>query len=286
MSLKTETYRLPKWMKVPLPNGKDYTNVKNLIAEHDLNTICSSGNCPNKGECWSAGTATFMILGEKCTRNCRFCYVDSIMPDPVDWGEPSRVAYAIRKLKLKHAVLTSVARDDLKDQGAMFWAKTIKIVKNVNPGITMEVLIPDFNNKHELLDQIIMEDPEIISHNIETVERISPKIRSMATYENSLKVLKYIADSDVTAKSGFMLGLGEKDEEVEKTMQDLLDAGVQVLTIGQYLPPSEENTKLEDYVSPEVFKKYEILGLKMGFAVVESGPLVRSSYHSERHILG
>lgn len=284
MSVKNDTVRLPEWMKVPLPHGKDYSRIKNLTQSHRLNTICSSGNCPNKGECWSAGTATFMILGEKCTRNCRFCYVDTVHPDPVDQEEPERLAETIRILQLKHAVITSVARDDLQDQGASFWAKTIREVKKRNPGTTMEVLIPDFNNNHDLLDIIIAERPEVISHNIETVERISPMIRSLATYSKSLEVLEYIAKSGLVTKSGFMLGLGEQEEEVLKAIKDLHSAGVQVLTIGQYLPPSERHTRLVEYVKPELFRKYREIGLKQGFRHVESGPLVRSSYHAERHV--
>jgi lipoyl synthase len=284
MSIKTENERLPRWMKVPLPNGPNYSKVKNLIEVHDLNTICSSGNCPNKGECWSAGTATFMILGDKCTRNCRFCFVTSLTPDPVDWGEPTRVAQSIKTLGLKHCVITSVARDDLQDQGARFWAKTIQTIKRINPGTTMEVLIPDFRNNHELLDLIIEQKPEVISHNIETVERISPQIRSMATYSRSLEVLRYISGSGLVTKSGFMLGLGETRAEVEKTMEDLRLSGVQVLTIGQYLPPSERHARLIEYVKPEVFEEYKTLGIEMGFRHVESGPLVRSSYHAEKHV--
>lgn len=284
MSIKKDINHLPRWMKVPLPHGTDYSRVNNLINEHKLNTICSSGNCPNKGECWSAGTATFMILGEKCTRNCRFCFVKSIMPDPVDWNEPERLANTIKILKLKHCVITSVARDDLEDQGASFWAHTIRIVKQLNPEITMEVLIPDFGNNQSLLDIVINEKPEVISHNIETVERISPSIRSLATYEKSLKVLNYISRSGLVTKSGFMLGLGETEEEVIKTMDDLRLAGVSVLTIGQYLPPSEMHTKLVEYIKPEVFENYKSIGLSKGFRYVESGPLVRSSYHAERHV--
>jgi len=271
-------------MKVPLPHGKNYSRVKNLIEEHQLNTICSSGNCPNKGECWSAGTATFMILGDKCTRNCRFCFVKALKPDPVDWEEPERLAYTIKKLALKHCVITSVARDDLEDQGATFWALTIKTIKQVNPLITMEVLIPDFNNNQSLLDLVINQKPEVISHNIETVERISPRIRSLATYEKSLKVLNYISGAGLITKSGFMLGIGEFEAEVIKTMDDLLLAGVKVLTIGQYLPPSERHTRLVEYIKPEVFEQYKQTGLAKGFRFVESGPLVRSSYHAERHI--
>ena len=284
MSIKKDIDHLPRWMKVPLPNGIEYSRVNNLIAKHSLNTICSSGNCPNKGECWSAGTATFMILGEKCTRNCRFCFVKSLKPDPVDWDEPERLALTIKTLALKHCVITSVARDDLDDQGASFWAHTIKIVKQLNPGITMEVLIPDFNNNHDLLDMVIHEKPEVISHNIETVERISPQIRSLATYQKSLEVLKHISRSGIITKSGFMLGIGETEEEVLKAMDDLFTAGVKVLTIGQYLPPSERHTKLEEYVKPEVFERYKNIGLSKGFKYVESGPLVRSSYHAERHV--
>lgn len=284
MSTNTDNFRLPKWMKVPLPHGKEYSRVKNLISEHKLNTICSSGNCPNKAECWSAGTATFMILGDKCTRNCRFCFVKAVMPDPVDWDEPMRVANTIKTLKLKHCVITSVARDDLQDQGASFWALCIKTIKEINPGITMEVLIPDFGADQDLLDLIINENPEIISHNIETVERISPKIRSLATYEKSLKVLKYISKSGLIIKSGFMLGLGEFEAEVFKTMDDLLLAGVKVLTIGQYLPPSEKNTRLVEFIKPETFEMYKKTGLEKGFSYIESGALVRSSYHSEKHI--
>lgn len=284
MSIKTDQTRLPHWMKSPFPHGSNYSRVKNLIKEHQLNTICSSGNCPNKGECWSEGTATFMILGEKCTRNCRFCYVQSLMPEPVDYNEPKRVAETIKILGLKHCVITSVARDDLKDGGASAWAKTIRKIKELNPGITIEVLIPDFNNNHMLLDIIINEKPEVISHNIETIERISPKIRSMATYRRSLDVLKYLSCSRIITKSGFMLGLGEFENEVLKTMDDLLVSGVKVLTIGQYLPPSERHTKLVEYVPPETFELFKERGLKMGFSIVESGPLVRSSYHAERHV--
>lgn len=268
-----------------MPKGEDYSKVKRLIADHKLNTICSSGNCPNKGECWNAGTATFMILGEKCTRNCRFCYVDVMKPENVDLGEPARLAKTIQLLGLKHAVITSVARDDLKDGGASFWATTIRTVKEKNPNVTMEVLIPDFNRELNLFDLVINEKPEVISHNIETVERISPKVRSISTYEKSLKVLSYISASGIRTKSGFMLGLGETGEEVNQTMQDLRKAGVEVLTIGQYLAPSERHAAVVEYVNPDVFKQYELLGREMGFRHVESGPLVRSSYHAEKHVL-
>jgi lipoyl synthase len=285
MSIQGQKEHLPRWMKVPLPHGNDYSRVKNLIINQNLNTICSSGNCPNKGECWSAGTATFMILGEKCTRNCGFCYVKSLMPDAVDWNEPVRLAQTIKLLELKHAVITSVARDDLKDGGAAYWAETIRQVKKVNPQTTMEVLIPDFNGERPLLDMIINEKPEVISHNLETVERLSPKVRSIATYPGSLKVLGYIASSGTVTKSGIMLGLGEKEVEVLKTMEELREQNVKVMTIGQYLPPSERHLEMIEYVKPEVFENYRIKGLAMGFSHIESGPLVRSSYHAERHVI-
>ena len=285
MSIIGQKERLPAWMKVPMPFGADYSRVRNLVEEQNLHTICSSGNCPNKGECWSAGTATFMILGDRCTRNCGFCYVQNLKPEAVDWNEPDRLAYSIRLLNLKHCVITSVARDDLRDGGAGFWATTIRTVKRVNPSVTMEVLIPDFNGKLELLDLIIAEKPEVISHNLESVERISPRIRSMATYRGSLKVLQYIASSGIVTKSGIMLGLGETEEEVNQTLTDMCQPGVKVATLGQYLPPSEKHTTLVEYVRPEVFEKYRQTGLATGFSHVESGPLVRSSYHAERHVI-
>ena len=271
-------------MKVPLPHGQGYSNVKNLIEKHQLHTICSSGNCPNRGECWSAGTATFMILGDKCTRHCKFCYVKTSMPDPVDIDEPIKLAETISKLKLKHCVVTSVNRDDLKDQGASFWAATIKAIKEKNPQTTMEVLIPDFQGDLNLVNVVIKEGPEVISHNIETVRRLTPAIRSMANYDVSLKVLKHISVSGIKTKSGIMLGLGEEKEEVLQAMDDLRDAGVRVLTIGQYLQPSPLHKKVKSYIEPEVFDFYERKGLEKGFSFVESGPLVRSSYHAERHV--
>lgn len=276
--------RLPQWMKVPMPHGEKYSMVKNTIADKKLNTICSSGNCPNKGECWSAGTATFMIMGEKCTRNCRFCYVKAIQPDPLDWDEPAKVAESIKLLQLKHCVITSVARDDQPDGGAAFWAETIRTIKKVNPSVTMEVLIPDFGGKTQLLDIIINEKPEVISHNVETVARLTPKIRSIATYARSLDVLRYLAASNSVTKTGIMLGLGEQWDEVIDTIQDIRATGAQVLTIGQYLAPSALHTQLVEYITPDVFKKLEQIALSMGFTHVESGPLVRSSYHAERHV--
>lgn len=276
--------RLPRWVKSPLPHGEKYSLVRNLIREHQLNTICSSGNCPNKGECWSAGTASFMILGDKCTRDCKFCQVKTLLPDPVDWEEPLRLAKTIKTLQLKHCVITSVARDDMQDGGAQFWAVTIRTIKRLNPDTTMEVLIPDFHGKFELIQKIVNERPEVISHNIETVKRLSPKIRNMFTYRQSMEVLRYISKSGVIAKSGLMLGLGENETEIFETISDLKDAGVNVLTLGQYLRPTAEHAEVVSYITPEKFEEYKVYALAKGFAHVESGPLVRSSYHAERHV--
>ena len=276
--------RLPDWMKPPLPSGKDYITLKNLAAKQQLNTICVSGNCPNKAECWGASTASFMILGEKCTRNCRFCDVKNMIPDPVDMGEPLRLAETILALKIRHCVITSVTRDDLPDGGADFWALTIKTIKKLNPGITMETLIPDFYANAELILKIVAAKPEVISHNMETVRRLTPKVRDIARYDRSLKVLKIIAASGIVPKSGIMVGLGETEEEVLETMDDLLRAGCRVLTIGQYLQPSSHHLQMVEYIKPEIFIKYREAALKKGFSMVESSPLVRSSYHAEKHI--
>ncbi len=284
MKVKEERERLPHWMKVPMPHGKEYSKVKNIILQKKLNTICVSGNCPNKGECWSAGTATFMILGEKCTRNCKFCQVATMKPDSVDWEEPLRLAETIKILKLKHAVITSVARDELPDGGAQFWATTIRTIKDLNPEVTMEVLIPDFRRGTRALDLVIQEKPEVISHNIETVKRLTPAIRSMSRYGHSLELLHYVAGSGIIAKSGLMLGLGETEEEILEAMDDVIKNGVKVFTIGQYLQPSQEHYKVREYIHPEVFKRLKKLGLEKGFHYVESGPQVRSSYHAEQHI--
>lgn len=271
-------------MKAQLPKGEKYSRVKNLIKDKELHTICVSGNCPNKGECWSSGTASFMILGDKCTRNCRFCAVKNMRPDPVDWEEPQRLADTIRLLKLKHCVITSVDRDDLDDGGAEFWAVTIKKIKELNPEVTLESLIPDFLGKHELLNKIIEAGPDVISHNIETVRRLTPKIRSNALYNRSLSVLEFISKSGIVPKSGLMLGLGETEEEIIESMDDLCSVGCRVLTIGQYLQPNTHLAKVERYIEPEMFEKYRIIGLQKGFAFVESSPLVRSSYHAEKHV--
>ena len=275
----------PAWLKIHLPNTSEYQWMNKTIRDHNLHTICTSGKCPNSAECWGNGTATFMILGDICTRSCKFCNVKTGKPEPVDNKEPIRIARSIQILKLKHAVITSVDRDDLEDGGAGIWVETIRKVKEMNPGITQEVLIPDFNGLKHLLQKVIDAEPEVISHNLETVRRLTPQIRSKAKYDLSLKVLKYIADSgSVVPKSGIMLGLGETPEEVFETMDDLIDAGVKVITIGQYLQPTSDHLPVQEYVTPEQFEIYKKEGLKKGFKYVESGPLVRSSYHAERHI--
>jgi lipoyl synthase len=275
--------RLPAWLKMKLPMGHKYSRVRNLSLKHNLHTICSSGNCPNIGECWSNGTATFMILGDVCTRNCKFCGVKTGKPGPVDLEEPLRLAETIRTLELSHCVITSVDRDDLPDGGAGIWAETIRSIKKLNPLTTIEVLIPDFNGEETLVQMIIDEKPEVISHNLETVRRLTPLIRSKARYETSLKVIRTIAASRIRAKSGIMLGLGETREEVLETMDDLLEAGCEVLTIGQYLAPTAGHMKVAEYVDPRQFEEYGRTGLQKGFRFVESSPLVRSSYHAEKH---
>lgn len=279
-----EYKRKPDWLKIKLPNTENFTHINKLIASHNLHTICTSGKCPNMGECWDAGTATFMILGDICTRACKFCNVITGKPYPVNWNEPMNVAKAIQKLKLKHCVLTSVDRDDLPDKGAKFWAATVKAIKQINPDITIETLIPDFDGLPELVHEVINAAPEVISHNLETVRRLTPQIRSRAKYDTSLEVLKLIADSGIVAKSGIMLGLGEKQEEVLDVMDDLLEVGCSVLTIGQYLQPTKQNLTVEEYVHPNIFEMYRKKGLKKGFKFVESSPLVRSSYHAEKHV--
>jgi len=284
--LRTERERLPRWMKSQLPKGENYSKVKRLIADHHLNTICTSGNCPNKGECWNAGTASFMILGDKCTRNCRFCYVKNDVPDEVDWMEPLRLAKTIRTLGLKHCVVTSVTRDDLPDGGAEFWATTIRKIKELNPSTTIETLIPDFNANPELIKIVIDAAPDVISHNMETVRRLTPKVRSTARYDRSLKTISIISGAGKVAKSGIMVGLGETETEVFQTMDDLRAAGCNVLTVGQYLQPDSNLLPVQQYITPEIFEMYRVEGLNRGFSYVESSPLVRSSYHAERHVNG
>jgi lipoic acid synthetase len=274
----------PDWLKIQLPNTAEYNWMNKTIKENKLHTICTSGKCPNAAECWGKGTATFMILGNICTRSCKFCNVHTGKPDPVDWKEPLRIARSIKIMKVKHAVITSVDRDDLEDGGAAVWAETILKVKELNPHTTMEVLIPDFNGLNHLVKKVIDARPEVISHNLETVRRLTPVIRTKAKYDISLKVLEYIASQGVVSKSGVMLGLGEKEAEVLETMDDLIERGVSVFTIGQYLQPSPKHLQVTEYITPEQFQKYKEAGLKKGFKYVESGPLVRSSYHAEDHI--
>ncbi|MCF8347127.1 MAG: lipoyl synthase [Bacteroidales bacterium] len=278
--------RLPHWMKMQMPGGKHYMQVKDVVERNKLHTICTSGNCPNIGECWADGTATFMILGDICTRACKFCAVHTGRPLPPDSDEPYRLADSIRKMGIRHAVITSVDRDDLDDKGAGFWAETIRILKKELPELTMETLIPDFDGRDELVRQIIEAGPEVISHNLETVRRLTPQIRSRAKYDTSLRVIRQISASSLVSKSGIMLGLGEKEEEVLQTMDDLLDVGCKVMTIGQYLQPTIEHLPVEEYVEPEKFSEYKKIALAKGFRHVESSPLVRSSYHAEKHIRG
>lgn len=276
--------RKPDWLKIKLPKGQLSVEVLNVVRGHNLHTICTSGMCPNQGECWGCGTATFMICGDVCTRGCRFCNVKTGRPAPLDAGEPEHIAESVRLLKLKHVVLTSVDRDDLDDLGAGHWVKVIEAVKRVNEGVTMEVLIPDFQGREELIQQVIEARPEVISHNLETVRRLTPSIRSRATYDMSLEVVRQVAASGVISKSGIMLGLGETREEILQTMDDLRAVGCRVMTIGQYLQPTAANVEVVEYVTPQVFDEYKRIGLEKGFTHVESGPLVRSSYHAERHI--
>ncbi len=276
--------RKPDWLKIRLPKGQLSVQVAAVVREHGLHTICTSGMCPNQGECWGCGTATFMIGGDICTRSCKFCNIKTGRPLPLDPQEPAHVAESVRLLGLKHVVITSVDRDDLADFGALHWAQVIERVREVNPGVTMEVLIPDFQGRLEWVDRIVAAGPEVISHNLETVRRLSPAIRSRATYDTSLAVLRRIAASGKIAKSGIMLGLGETEEEVLETMDDLRKAGCRVMTIGQYLQPSAANVAVQEYIRPEVFEAYRETGLTKGFTHVESGPLVRSSYRAERHV--
>jgi len=278
--------RKPDWLKIKVAKGKEYVSVKEIVEKHKLNTICTSGHCPNLHECWGRGTATLMILGDICTRSCKFCNVKTGKPLPADFEEPKRVAESVKLLNLKHVVLTSVDRDDLDDLGAGIWAMTIREVKKVNPNTTIETLTPDFDGKEELIKVVAEAKPEIISHNLETVRRLTPQTRSRAKYDVSLKTLEIIAKSGVVAKSGIMVGIGEKPEEVYEVMDDLLAVGVKVMTIGQYLQPTKKHLEVVEYVTPEQFKEYERVGLEKGFKFVESGPLVRSSYHAEKHVKG
>ncbi len=284
MELNKDDFRKPKWMKSPRPSGKTYIHVKDIVKENKLHTICTSGNCPNMGECWNAGTATFMILGDICTRACKFCDVKTGKPLAVDLGEPARVADSVVKMNLKHCVLTSVDRDDLDDGGSEIWFQTIRAIKETTPHVTIEGLIPDFDGKEELISRVLDAGAEVISHNLETVRRLTPQLRSKAKYDTSLKVLKQIAESKSRAKSGIMLGIGETREEIIQTMIDMRAVGVEVMTIGQYLRPSPMHHPVLEYIHPDAFEDYKNIGLEMGFKFVESGPLVRSSYHAEKHV--
>lgn len=279
-----ERQRLPRWMKMTMPKGESYSKVKNLVEKHGLHTICTSGNCPNIGECWNRGTATFMILGDICTRRCKFCAVKSGRPLPADELEPEKLAETVRVMGVRHCVITSVDRDDLDDQGVGIWARTITEVKRVNPETRIEVLIPDFRGKTELIQQVIDAQPDVISHNLETVERLTPFVRFASKYRRSLDVVRYIASQGKIAKSGIMLGLGETREEVLQTMDDLLEAGAKVMTIGQYLAPTATHMPVKEYFPPEVFDEYRKIGIRKGFRFVESSPLVRSSYRAEEHV--
>lgn len=284
MAEEARYIRKPSWLKIKLPKGENFTRVNNLVNQNNLHTICTSGNCPNHAECWGNGTATFMILGDICTRSCKFCNVKTGRPLPPDWTEPRCIAETIKEMKLKHCVLTSVDRDDLPDGGAELWAEVVRQVKKINPGTTIETLIPDFDGRIEHIHKIIDAGPEVISHNLETVERLTPQIRSRAKYATSLRVIKLISQSGLTAKSGIMLGLGETEPEILQTMDDLLSAGCKVLTLGQYLQPTRNHYPVKQYITPEKFDEYKAMGLSKGFMFVESGPLVRSSYHAERHV--
>ena len=279
-----EKIKKPKWLKVKLPTGQAYKAVRGITKSHDLHTICESGNCPNMGECWGAGTATFMILGNICTRSCGFCNVMTGRPLAVDILEPKKVARSVQLMKVKHAVITSVDRDDLKDGGSSIWVETINEIRKENPETTMETLIPDFKGRLKDIQPIIDVAPEVVSHNMETVRRLTKKVRIQAKYDRSLDVLRYLNEGGIKTKSGIMLGLGETEVEVVETMHDLREVGVSIMTIGQYLQPSKKHLSVLEFITPEQFDKYREIGLSLGFQHVESSPLVRSSYHAEKHI--
>lgn len=286
MSVITEQTKIskPKWLRVKLPTGEKYKNLRNIVSEYKLHTICESGSCPNMGECWGAGTATFMIMGNTCTRSCGFCGVSTGKPDEMDSAEPQRVARSVRLMDVKHCVITSVDRDDLKDGGSIVWAETVKAVRRVSPETTLETLIPDFMGNWENLQRIIDVTPEIVSHNIETVRRLTKSVRVQAKYDRSLEVLRRLKKGGMRTKSGIMVGLGETKQEVIEAMDDLRSVGTDILTIGQYLQPTKTHLNVSGYITPEVFKEFETIGLEKGFRFVESGPLVRSSYHAEKHL--
>lgn len=276
--------RKPEWLKIRLPKGFKTSQVVGLLNEKHLHTICSSGMCPNRGECWGNGTATFMIGGNICTRSCRFCNVATGRPQPLDKKEIAEIVDSVKSLKLKHIVITSVDRDDLPDLGASHWAEMIRALKTECPEVTMEVLIPDFQGRRELVQMVINEHPNVISHNLETVRRLTPDVRCHATYDTSLAVIRQVAESGIRSKSGIMLGLGETREEILQTMKDLRSVGCEVMTIGQYLQPTAKHYPVQDYIHPDVFEEYRIEGLQLGFRHMESSPMVRSSYHAEKHV--
>ena len=281
----TTRIKKPEWLRVKLPVGKKYTDLRGIVDKYKLNTICTSGSCPNMGECWGEGTATFMILGNICTRSCGFCGVKTGKPEAVAWDEPEKVARSIFLMKIKHAVITSVDRDDLKDGGSIIWAETIQAIRRTNPTTTLETLIPDFRGDRINIDRIIQEAPEIISHNLETVRRLTREVRIQAKYDRSLEVLKYIKESgQKRTKSGIMLGLGEKEQEVIETLYDLKNAKVDVVTLGQYLQPTKKHLPVYEFITPVKFELYKKIGLELGFKHVESGALVRSSYRAHKHL--
>ena len=274
----------PEWLRVKLPTGPEYAQVRKLVDEHKLHTICESGNCPNMGECWGAGTATFMILGNVCTRSCGFCAVATGMPSAVDWQEPARVANSVKLMSVKHAVITSVDRDDLKDGGSIIWVETIQAIRDASPDTTLETLIPDFMGKWENLQRIIDIRPEIVSHNLETVRRLTRQVRIQAQFDRSLEVLRRLKEGGCKTKSGVMLGLGETEQEIFETIEELAANKVDILTLGQYLQPTPKHLPVVEFVTPDNFAKYKEFALEKGFRYVESGPLVRSSYHAEKHL--
>ncbi|KGN72370.1 lipoyl synthase [Porphyromonas macacae] len=280
----TKHVKKPDWLKIKLGDNEQFTYTKQVLEKHCLHTICTSGRCPNQGECWNRGTATFMIGGDVCTRSCRFCNTKSGRPAPLNPDEPEQLATSVGLMKLKHAVVTSVDRDDLPDFGAAHWVNCIEAIKKRNPDTTLEVLIPDFRGRLDLVDLIIDAGPNVISHNLETVRRLTPSVRSVATYDTSMNVLRHIAASGISAKTGIMLGLGETEAEILELMDEVLAAGVSTITIGQYLQPTRKHLPVSEYVTPEQFEKIRLIGIKKGFKNIECAPLVRSSYHAERHV--
>ena len=282
--IQDTTTNKPKWIRVKLPTGKNYRELRTLVDKYKLNTICQSGSCPNMGECWGEGTATFMILGNICTRSCGFCGVKTGKPLDVNWDEPEKVARSIKLMKIKHAVLTSVDRDDLKDMGSIIWAETLQAIRRESPTTTLETLIPDFKGQWDNLYRVLEERPEVMSHNVETVRRLTKQVRIQAKYDRSLEALKRISEFGLRTKTGIMLGLGETEEDVLEAMDDLVANGVHILTLGQYLQPTKNHHPVVDWIHPDQFAKYKEIGLAKGLRYVESGPLVRSSYHAEKHL--